>query len=273
MPDRIEAAGDAPLDSYAPAELAAAVERLGEGKARQPWLVTLALAVLGGAFIALGALLYTLVLTDGALGYGPGRWLAGFAFSLGLVMVLVGGAELFTGNSLMVMAWAERRITLGQLARNWALVYLGNLAGALGTVLLVWLAELPNGPSAGTAIALAEAKVALEPLPAFFRGLLCNVFVCMAVWLSLAARQVGGKVVAIALPVAAFVALGLEHSVANMYLIPIGQLAGLAQGGAGLDLGGFLANLLPVTAGNVVGGAGLVAGVYWLVYCRPAARR
>ena len=273
MPDPTAAAEERPADCYAPAELAALVERLGEGKARQPWLVTLALAVLGGAFIALGALLYTLVLTEGTLGYGPGRWLAGFAFSLGLVMVLVGGAELFTGNSLMVMAWADRRVTLGQLARNWALVYLGNLAGALGTVLLVWLADLPNGASAQTAAAIAEAKVALEPVPAFFRGLLCNVFVCMAVWLSLAARQVGGKVVAIALPVAAFVALGLEHSVANMYLIPIGQLAGQAGGGTGLDLGGFLANLLPVTAGNVVGGAGLVAGAYWLVYCRPRSRR
>jgi len=260
--------GEGNGDCYAPAELAALVQRLGEGKARQRWLVTLALALLGGAFIALGALLYTLVLTDGALGHGPGRWLAGFAFSLGLIMVLVGGAELFTGNSLMVMAWAERRITLGQLARNWGLVFVGNLMGALGTVVLVWLAGLPNGPSAATAVAVAEAKATLDPLQAFFRGLLCNVFVCMAVWLSLAARQVGGKVVAIALPVAAFVALGLEHSVANMYLIPIGQLAG-----AGLDPVAFLANLLPVTAGNVAGGAGLVAGIYWLVYCRQGGPR
>lgn len=263
MPDPSLPPADA-ADCYAPPQLERLVESLGERKARQRPLVTLALAVLGGAFIALGALLYTLVLTDGSLGYGPGRWLAGFAFSLGLVMVLVGGAELFTGNSLMVMAWAERRITLRQLAGNWSLVFLGNLAGALATVLLVHLAGLPAGPAAVTAAAIAEAKAGLSPLEAFMRGVLCNVFVCMAVWLSLAARQAGGKILAIMLPVAAFVALGLEHSVANMYLIPIGQLAG----GGGLDLGAFLANLLPVTAGNVLGGAGLVAGIFWLVYRR-----
>ncbi len=262
MPDTAPDLHDAP-DCYAPPELALLVERLGERKARQRPLVTLALAVLAGAFIALGALLYTLVLTDGTLGYGPGRWLAGFAFSLGLVMVLVGGAELFTGNSLMVMAWAERRITLGQLAGNWTLVYLGNLAGALATVALVRLAGLPSGPAAATAAVIAEAKSALDPLQALVRGVLCNVFVCMAVWLSLSARQAGGKMLAIMLPVAAFVALGLEHSVANMYLIPIGQLVG-----QGLDLAAFLRNLVPVTIGNVIGGAGFVAGIYWLIYRR-----
>lgn len=262
MPDKAPQR-DIAADCYAPPELALLVERLGERKARQRPLVTLALAVLAGAFIALGALLYTLVLTDGTLGYGPGRWLAGFAFSLGLVMVLVGGAELFTGNSLMVMAWAERRITLGEIAGNWGLVYLGNLAGALATVLLVHFAGLPSGPSAATAVAIAEAKAALDPLQALVRGILCNVFVCMAVWLSLAARQIAGKILAIMFPVAAFVALGLEHSVANMYLIPVGQLAG-----QGLDLAAFLRNLVPVTIGNVIGGAGFVAGIYWLIYRR-----
>ncbi len=261
--DQEEAQPAPAVDCYAPAELALLVERLGERKAAQPWITTFMLALLGGAFVALGALLYTLVLTEGTLGFGLNRWFAGMAFSLGLIMVLLGGAELFTGNSLMVMAWAEGRIGWRRLAGNWSLVYAGNLLGALGTVLLVHLAGMPNGPSAATAIAIADAKVALDPLQAFFRGLLCNVFVCMAVWLSLAARQFGGKVVAIALPVAAFVALGLEHSVANMYLIPIGQLAG-----AGLDPAGFLANLLPVTAGNIVGGAGLVGGIYWLIYRR-----
>jgi len=251
-------------DPYAPPQIAALVEQLGVRKARQPWLTTLVLAVQAGVYIALGAALYTEVVTESGLGAGLARWIGGFAFSLGLVMVLLGGAELFTGNSLMVMAWAGKRIRLGALAGNWALVWLGNLVGALGTVLLMRLADLPSGPSAETAAAIAAGKTDLAFLPAFWRGLLCNVFVCMAVWLSLSTRQLAGRIIAIVLPVAAFVGLGLEHSVANMYLIPVGQLAGDAR----IDLAGLGGNLLPVTLGNIVGGAGLVAGVYWLVYLR-----
>jgi len=250
-------------DPYAPAQIAGLVESLGVRKAGQPWLATLVLAVQAGAYIALGAALYTEVVTDSGLGPGLARWVGGFAFALGLVMVLVGGAELFTGNSLMVMAWAERRIGIAALVGNWTLVWLGNLLGALATVAILWLSGLPSGASAQTAAALAAAKAELPFLVAFFRGLLCNVFVCMAVWLSLSTRQVAGRILAIMLPVAAFVGLGLEHSVANMYLIPAGQLASGV-----LDLGGFLRNLVPVTLGNVAGGAGLVAGVYWLVYLR-----
>jgi len=250
-------------DPYAPPQIATLVESLGVRKARQPWLATLVLAVQAGVYIALGAALYTEVVTASGLGPGLGRWLGGFAFSLGLVMVLVGGAELFTGNSLMVMAMAERRIGLAALAGNWTLVWIGNLAGALATVAVMHLAALPSGPAAATAAAIASDKAGLPFSVAFFRGLLCNVFVCMAVWLSLSTRQVAGRILAIMLPVAAFVGLGLEHSIANMYLIPIGQLA------AGtVDVEGFLRNLVPVTMGNVVGGAGLVAGVYWLVYLR-----
>ena len=185
------------------------------------------------------------------------------AFSLGLVMIVIGGAELFTGNSLMAMAWAARRITLGRLARNWGLVLLGNLAGALGALLLFRLAELPAGAAAETAKGIAAAKLALEPVPAFFRGLLCNVFVCMAVWLSLAARQVGGKVLCVMLPIAAFIGLGLEHSVANFFLLPLGQWLEGAW-----DLGALARNLGPVILGNVAGGAGLVAAVYWVAYLR-----
>lgn len=251
-------------DPYGPPQIAALVESLGVRKAQQPWLATLVLAVQGGAYIALGAALYTEVVAGIGLGPGLSRWVGGFAFSLGLVMILVGGAELFTGNSLMVMAWASRRIGIGALARNWALVWAGNLAGALAVVAVMRLAALPTGPASETAVQIAAAKGALPFLTAFFRGLLCNVFVCMAVWLSLATTQVAGRMIGIMLPVAAFIGLGLEHSVANMYLIPIGQLA------AGqLDATALLANLVPVTLGNVVGGAGLVASVYWLVYLRP----
>ena len=224
-----------PQDAYPPAQVALLVEQVGVKKATLPLIETLALGLLAGAFIAFGAMFYTLVLTGNTLGFGPGRLLGGLAFSLGLILVVVGGAELFTGNNLVVMAWAARQITTGQLARNWTLVYAANLIGALGTALMVlWSGtlELGGGAVAETAVAIAQAKVALGVTEAFFRGILCNVLVCLAVWLCFAAHDVPGKVLAIIFPISAFVALGFEHSVANMYLIPIAMLAG-AEGVTG----------------------------------------
>ena len=258
---------DNPFDAYAPAQIAVLVEEVGVRKAHMPAIQTATLGLLAGAFIAFGAMFYTLVMTGSGLGFGPGRLLGGVAFSLGLVLVLVGGAELFTGNNLIVMAWAERRITSGQLLRNWGLVYLANLAGALGCVVLVsasGVLQLGGGAIAETAAAIAAGKLRLGVLEAFTRGILCNILVCLAVWLCFAAHSVSSKVLAIISPVSAFVALGFEHSVANMYLIPIGLLAGQQ----GLDPGGILGNLVPVTLGNIVGGGGFVALVYWLVYLR-----
>ena len=258
------------IDAYAPAQIAERVERAGVAKARLPFLQTFTLGVLAGAFIALGAMLFTLVSTDPGMGFGPARFLGGIAFSLGLVMVAIAGAELFTGNNLLVMAWVDGRIRLAELARNWAIVYLANLVGAVGMALLVWLADglaLGQGRVLETAAAIARAKVALGPAEAFFRGVLCNVLVCMAVWLSFAARDVAGKILAIVFPISAFVALGFENSIANMYLIPVA----IVHGVPGVGLGGLFANLVPVTAGNVVGGGGLVALAYWLCYRqRPA---
>ena len=256
-----------PQDAYPPAQVALLVEQVGVKKATLPAVPTLALGVLAGAFIAFGAMFSTLALTGSPLGFGPGRVLAGLAFSLGLVLVVVGGAELFTGNNLVVMAWAARKITTGQLLRNWALVYVANLVGALGSALMMWWSGalgLGGGAVAETAIAIAEAKVALGFTEALFRGILCNVLVCLAVWLSFAAHDVPGKVLAIIFPISAFVALGFEHSVANMYLIPIAMLAGAES----VTAAGFLANLIPVTLGNIVGGGGFVALVYWLIYLR-----
>lgn len=257
----------APLDVVSLQAIARLVEAVGIRKAALGIVPTLTLAVLAGAFIAFGGMFFTVAVTGSELGFGPTRVLGGVAFSLGLILVVVGGAELFTGNSLIVMAWADGRITGRAVARNWALVYAGNLIGALGTAVMVHLSgvlSLDGGTVAETAQAIAAAKVALGPVEAFFRGVLCNVLVCLAVWMCFAAHSVSGKVLAIVFPITAFVALGFEHSVANMYLIPIGAM----QAG-GIGPGGFLANLVPVTLGNMVGGGVLVALIYWLVYLRP----
>jgi formate/nitrite transporter len=257
-----------PQDAYPPAQVARLVEQVGVRKATLPAVQTLALGVLAGAFIAFGAMAFTLAMTGSGAGLGPARLLGGLAFSLGLILVVIGGAELFTGNNLIVMAWAERKVTSRQLLRNWALVYFANLAGALGSALMMsWSGALTlgDGAVALTAIRIAEAKVALGFGQAFWRGVLCNVLVCLAVWLCFAAHDVAGKILAIVFPIAAFVALGFEHSVANMYLLPIGWLAGAKA----VTLAGCLGNLVPVTLGNIVGGGLLVAAVYWLIYLHP----
>lgn len=257
------------IDAYAPAEIARRVESSGVAKVNLPLLQTLALAVLAGAFIAFGGMSYTVVVTGSELGFGPTRLLGGVAFSLGLVLVVIGGAELFTGNNLIAMAWADRRVTTRRLLRNWLLVYAGNAVGALGSAAAVLLSGIldAGGDLQETAVAIAEAKIALGAPEAFFRGILCNVLVCLAVWLCFAAHTVTGKVLAVVFPVSAFVALGFEHSVANMYLIPVGLFAG-GTVPAAADLAAMAQNFAVVTLGNIVGGTLLVALVYWLVYLR-----
>ncbi|WP_286830817.1 MULTISPECIES: formate/nitrite transporter family protein [Kordiimonas] len=255
------------LDAYSPAEIAKRVEDVGVAKVGMPAGKTLVLAILAGAFISLGAVFYTLAMTGSPLGFGPARVLGGLVFSTGLILVIVAGAELFTGNNLIVMAWADRRVTLWALLRNWGIVYIGNLIGALGTAVLVVLSgiyDMAGGAVGETAASIAASKLALPSDQAFFRGVLCNVLVCLAVWLCFAAHSVTDKILAIVLPISAFVALGFEHSVANMYVIPVAML----DGTIGWDGAGLIINLVWVTAGNIVGGGGLVALVYWLVYGR-----
>lgn len=255
-------------DAYPPEEIARRVERLGVAKARAETLTLLVLAVLAGAFISLGGLFFTVVVTGSTLGFGPTRLLGGVAFALGLILVVVAGAELFTGNNLIAMAWASRLIGARDVLRNWLLVYAGNVVGCLGTVLLVvWgdLASLGDGAVGETALRIARAKAELPVAEAFSRGILCNALVCLAVWLAIGARSVSDKILALLFPVTAFVALGFEHSIANWFFLPFGLA--LDAGGA-VPLLGAASNLLAVTAGNLVGGTLLVAAVYWVAYLR-----
>ena len=252
-------------DAWSPAEIAARVEAAALPKAAASLPRLMMLSMLAGAFIAFGALFYTLVVADSTLGSGPTRLIGGAAFSLGLILVIVGGAELFTGNMLMVIAAADRRISLSALLRNWGLVWTGNFAGALVIAVLVTLSGVAaDGPVAVKMAAIADGKLALGPAEAFFRGVLCNVLVCLAVWMSFGARSVTDKVLVIVPPIAAFVGVGFEHSVANMYVIPVAMMAGLT----GFDVSGLALNLLFVTAGNVLGGGLLVGIVYWAIYLR-----
>lgn len=249
------------LDPYKPAEIADLVESAGVAKARLPVVQMVTLAVLAGLFIGLGAAAYTQAMTGVDASIGPFRILGGAVFSLGLILVIVGGAELFTGNALMVMAAVDRRISLGELGRSWLFVYVGNFAGALILALAFHYAGLLSGEFGKKAMSIAQAKTALGPEEAIMRGILCNMLVCLAVWLALAARTVTGKILAIVWPITSFVALGLEHSVANMYLVPQGMLAGAVIG-----FDAFAQNLALVTVGNIIGGAGGVALTYRLAY-------
>jgi formate/nitrite transporter len=277
------------LDALLPAAMARKAEAVGAAKATMALLPLFTLAVLGGAFIAFGAGFATVATTDAAqaIGAGPSRVLGGLVFSLGLVLVVVGGAELFTGNNLLVMAWVARRLTARDVARNWGIVYLGNLVGAAGTAWLVYTAgqyRSGDGAVGRQALDTAAAKASLGLGEAIARGVLANVLVCLAVWLCLSARTVTDKILAIVFPITAFVAGGFEHSVANMYFLPVGLLikdgapasfwadAGVAPAAYdGLDWpSAVVDNLIPVTIGNIVGGAVLVGLVYAFVY-RPRA--
>lgn len=242
---------------HKPAEIAQLVEQAGVAKLKAPLFAVVVLSVLAGAFIAFGGAFFTMTMTGADLGFGPSRVLGGLTFSLGLILVVVGGAELFTGNALIVMAWVDRLVTTRALLRNWAVVWSGNFVGALLVAGLVYFTGLLAGPFGETAAKIATSKLALGPLDVFARAVLCNGLVCLAVWLSFAATDVAGKILAIILPVTAFIALGLEHSIANMYLLPVGLMAG-ADG----SILAVAQNILIATIGNVVGGAGGVALAY-----------
>jgi formate transporter FocA len=277
------------IDALIPDDMAAKAEQVGIKKAQMNTVNTFVLAVLAGAFIALGAIFATTTVagSSGVLPYGLKQLLAGFVFSLGLILVLVGGAELFTGNTMLIMAWANSRVKSALVLKNWLVVYIGNLVGAVATVLLVFISQqftFGAGAVGAAALATAAAKTNLGFIQAIALGILCNSLVCLAVWLTFSARTTTDRILAIIPPISAFVAAGFEHSIANMYFIPMGLLIKFQApasfwetiGKAPADYAQLtwdnflLGNLLPVTIGNIIGGALMVAAVYWFVYLRTS---
>ena len=263
------------FNAYSPAEIQEAIETVGVKKATMPILPSFILAVVAGGSIGFGALYYSIVASDADLSFATIRVLGGVVFSLGLAIVLIGGAELFTGNNLIVMAWASGKISTMAVLRNWAIVYIGNFVGAVGLVILVLLShhlDMNDGRIGLTILNTAVAKISPSMMTLFVKGILCNMLVCLGVWLAYAGRSVTDKIVGLILPISAFVAAGFEHCVANMYFLPLGWL--LTQTGgvpANFDASlitvpGIIHNLIPVTLGNIVGGAGLVGFVYWVIY-------
>jgi formate transporter len=273
------------FDALPPRAMARRAEEVGCAKAGMSAANTFALSVLAGAFIAMGAIFATTVTAGGSsMPYGVSRLLGGLAFSLGLILVVVAGAELFTGNNLIVMAWASRKVSTAQLLRNWAIVFAGNFAGAIATAGILFVGKqytFGKGAVGEQALSTATAKTGLGFVQAIALAAFCNALVCLAVWLSYSARSVADKVLAIVPPIEAFDASGFEHSVANMFFIPMGLFvksdsAFVTQhpvpGIEHLTWGRFFAaNLLPVTIGNVLGGAVMVGAIYWFVYLREAA--
>ena len=258
---------------------------VGVGKATSPWFSVFILGILAGAYIGFGGLLSTSISFDLAktMGIGFKKFMAGSAFSVGLILVVIAGAELFTGNNLMISSAMTKKITFGNMTKRWAVVWFANLIGSLVIALMLHLSGLwkaGNGAMGASAVAIAYGKVNLTFVEALVRAIGCNWLVCLAVWMALAARQTVGKIFAIYFPIMAFVAIGFEHVVANMYFIPAGIFlhgwAGIAAPAAfdpaSLSWGSFLwKNMVPVTIGNIIGGAVFVGMSYWGAYLMPTS--
>ncbi|HIC89706.1 MAG TPA: formate transporter FocA, partial [Anaerolineae bacterium] len=268
--------------------MAEKAEGIGIRKAEMDFWSTFALAILAGAFIAMGAVFATTVTAgaSGHLSFGVTKLLGGLVFCLGLILVIVAGAELFTGNNLIIMAWADGKVSTARLLRNWVIVYAGNFVGSVATAIIMLVSKqytFGGGAIGGNALGIANAKTGLGFVQAIALGIFCNALVCLAVWLCFSARGTTDKILSILFPITAFVAAGFEHSVANMYFISIGLflkqwaspefwsvLGKTAADYANLTWGRFVfANLLPVTIGNIIGGAGIVGLIYWFIYLRP----
>ncbi len=277
-------------ESYSPLPpdaLALAWEKQGAKKAKQPLVTQFMLGILGGAFVGIGGLFAMITISgaDGMMAYGLTRLLMGVTFSLGLLLVVLAGAQLFTSDCLMVMAWAGGRLDFKRMLRVWGTVWAGNFVGSVALALLLFMAGhylSGKGEVGATAVYLASYKSSLPLVKAFFMGILCNVLVSLAAYLALAGRSLTDKVLAIVFPISAFIAAGFEHCVANMFFIPYGLLvkfgaseafwateAGQRVAALNIPLDQYAANMVAVTLGNWVGGGLLVGAFYWAVYCRP----
>ena len=284
-PKRIHRVFD--LDAYSPSQIASRIDAVATVKANLSLAQTFLLGINAGVFIALGAQFATLVISDSTLHFGLNSIIAGIVFSLGLILVVVAGAELFTGNCLIIIGYLDKRVTTKAVLNNWTISFFGNLIGSLIIVFFVYQAhqwEFFHNMVGAKALLIANTKVNLTFETAFARGVLCNSMVCLAVWLCFSARNVADKIISLVFPVAGFIASGFEHCVANMYFIPMGVVlrknpdavaAAEKMAGKTLDLsqltwtGFFINNQIPVILGNIVGGVILVGIVFWFVYLRP----
>ncbi len=275
------------IDAYSPPLIASRIDKVAMVKAKLSFAQTLLLGILAGVYIAIGAQFATFVTSDSTLHFGLNSLIAGIVFSLGLMLVVIGGSELFTGNCLIIMGYVSKRITTREMLNNWTTSYIGNLIGSL--TMVCWMSqthqwEFFHNMVGAKALLIANTKVNLTFTAALARGVLCNSMVCLAIWLCFSGRSVADKILSIVFPIGGFVASGFEHCVANMYFIPIGvvlkkhpEVVAAAEKMAGktLDLsnltwhGFFVNNLIPVTLGNIIGGVILVGIFFWFVYMRP----
>lgn len=244
-------------------------------KVKKPFITSFLLGILAGAFIGLGALFYTIVKSDATYSFATKQMVGGFVFSLGLILVVVAGAELFTGNNLIAIGWAEKRVSTKQMIRNWIIIFFSNMLGAISLAVMVYLSghlDLNNGEIAKTYLKMAEAKCSLPFYEAFFRGVLCNILVCLGVWMAMGGKTITDKILAIIFPITLFVAAGFEHSIANLFIIPMGLLinhfSDVQKATQHLNLSGMLNNIVPVLLGNIVGGSILVGLMYHFIYLR-----
>ena len=270
-------------DALGPAAIEAKAETLGVGKANMPVGKAFGLAILAGMFIGMGGMFMTLVKSDATLSFTASSLLGGLSFCLGLFLVIAAGSELFTGNCLMIMGKLSDKYSWAQMLKSWVVVWVGNLVGALILVFILYFAGFytMNGGAVGnTMMTVAAGKIAPAWGTLFFRGIMCNFLVCLAVWIGFGGRTIVDKFCTVILPICAFVACGFEHCVANMYFLPMGLVMKMSgavayTGTANIDvitIMGILKNISAATLGNIVGGCILVGVIYWLVYAKKSEK-
>lgn len=258
-----------------PKEIAEQTLFLGIQKTKTPTTTTFLLGILGGAFIGLGALFYTLIKADTTYSFATKQVFGGFVFSLGLILVVVAGANLFTGNNLITMAWAKQKITTKTMFYNWSIVFISNMLGAVSLALIVYFSGHIYMNNNGVAIAylkMAEAKCSLPFYEAFLKGILCNILVCLAIWMATAGKSITDKIMAIIFPITLFVAAGFEHSIANLFIMPlafcIANFSDVDYVTHHITIGRILHNIIPVVLGNIIGGGGFIGIMYYFIYIR-----